>query len=175
MAQAAPIIFAGDHTLLPNTPGQIIQIMISGAAEDPEIEGVNLYLQIGNANSGPVITALELVNGTIFQGTTNFADDLGTVPAPQWQAAQGVTLLSPASIPVPSNGVLATLTLDTTGLTSGSWSLILDPSAIGTTDFGGAPATLINGTLSIPEPASLVLLAGLGVGWMGRRRASERH
>lgn len=70
---------------------------------------------------------------------------------------------------MPANGVLAFVTLDTTGVAFGPWSLSLTNVQLGPSDFATDPgndAILIDGCLNcIPEPSTLVL-ASLALGWM---------
>lgn len=72
----APVIDVGDHYLLPDTPGQQVQVWVtSGDA----VEGVNFNSQIGDGLSGgPVLQDIDLENGTIFEGNNTGQID------PEW-------------------------------------------------------------------------------------------
>lgn len=68
-SQASLIVNAGDHQLQPNTPAQQVKIQVTGG---DSIAGLNLYLQVGDGTTGPQITGIDLLDGTIFEGTANF-------------------------------------------------------------------------------------------------------
>ena len=58
-----------------------------------------------------------------------------------------------------ADGLLATLTIDTTGFLDGSFDLSLGNTLDGATDFAGLPADITDGSIRIiPEPTALVLL-----------------
>ena len=66
----APVIDTGDHYLLPDTPNQQIQILVSGG---DLVQGLNFNSQIGDGGpelggviDGPHITDIDVENGTIF-------------------------------------------------------------------------------------------------------------
>lgn len=152
---ATPSIDAGTHDLLAETAGQQVQLFVTGG---DAVEGVNLYIQVGDGTAGPRITSVDLLTGTLFGAEANLGEiDLGSLNDRQIGVG---TLLITGSIP--ADGLLATLTLDTTGVAANtSWDLLLDPVALGTTDFGFVSANLTNGSLNvIPEPTSLAMLLG---------------
>jgi hypothetical protein len=136
------------HTLLPNLPGQQVQIFATGGEA---VSGIDFFVQIGDGgptvggdDTGPTITSLDLVNGTIFAANNS---GVFTDPAPLiWGAATTTT-----SETVPVNGLLATLTIDTTGLSTGQFDLILNPPSTGPTAFAdpGVTTNLTNGWLQI--------------------------
>jgi hypothetical protein len=145
--QAANIT-AGMHTLLPNTPGQQLQILTTGGEG---VSGIDFFVQIGDGgptvggdDTGPTITNLDLVAGTIFAANNS---GIFTDPAPLiWGATTTTT-----SGTVPADGLVATLTIDTTGLSTGQFDLILNPPATGPTAFADSSVTtsLTNGWLRI--------------------------
>jgi hypothetical protein len=151
---SAAAINAGMHTLAPNMPGQLVQIGVTGGEA---VSGVDLFVQVGDGgttvggdDTGPKITNLDLVTGTIFAANHT---DVFTDPAPLiWGATTTTTTGT-----VPANGVLATLTIDTTGITTGQFDLILNPAATGPTAFAdaGVVANLTNGLLQIGAAPSL--------------------
>ena len=163
----SPVIDVGDHLLLPNTPGQQIQI---GVTSDILIEGCNLNAQIGDGGpeaSGtpaPVITLVDLENG-IFAGNNDGQWDLGSIP----QLA--MYSINTNSGGVFADGLLVTLTIDTTGFTfPGSWPLQLQSTLNGSSDFATMPAEIIDGSITlVPEPATMSLI-GLGGLTLLRRR-----
>jgi len=196
-AQAATIT-VGDHQLLPNTAGQTIVITVTGG---DATQGVALNAQIADggpdaadlggtpAGLGPAFTGGSVTAGTIYAANNTGDQDLNTPnppgqPLPFRQVFWHQT--STASGSVAANGILAILTVDTTGFTSlspgdlglGKWSLILGPNQInGPTNFGSFTPTIIDGSITIvPEPTSVVLglfaAAGLGAVAIRKRRAT---
>jgi hypothetical protein len=147
IAQAANIN-AGMHTLLPNTPGQQVQVFATGSEA---VSGIDFFVQIGDGgttvggdDTGPTITNLDLVTGTIFASNNSGAF---TDPAPLIWSATTTTMGGT----VPAGGLLATLTIDTTGLTTGQFDFLLNPPATGPTAFAdpGVTTTLTGGWLRI--------------------------
>jgi hypothetical protein len=181
IASAAPIITVGAHNLLPNTPNQPVTISVSGG---DAVQGVNFEVQVadggpeagaalGNGShiDGPSIQSVDILTGTIFGPNNTGPGGAGGV-VPQFYEATTTT----ASSTVSANGLLATILLDTTGFTSGTFELRLANTVNGTTDFSGVPATITNGSVSIvPEPGTLGL-AGVGIasGLLARRRRAAR-
>jgi hypothetical protein len=146
----AAAVNAGTHVLALNTPGQQVPILVSGS---DAVSGIDLFVQVGDGgatvggdDTGPRITQVDLVSGTIFAGNNTgvFVD-----PAPLIWGATTTT----ASGLVSANGVLATLTIDTTGIFVGQFDLILNPPSTGPTAFADAGITtsLVNGSLSIGD------------------------
>jgi hypothetical protein len=152
-------ITVGNHTLLANTPGQQVQIVVSGGEQ---VSGVNLHVQVGDGGpelvdfglppgvDGPAITAVDLTTGTIFAGVSDTPFVIETIPQ---YVNYSLAMLTPGSS-VPAAGLLATLTIDTTGFTSGTWDLLLSDVLPGLggdydTDFAPTPATILNGSLSV--------------------------
>jgi hypothetical protein len=131
-------------------PGQQVPVLVSG---NDAVSGIDFFVQVGDGgatvggdDTGPRITQVDLVSGTIFAGnnTGAFLD-----PAPLiWRATT-----TTAGGSVSASGVLATLTIDTTGMFVGQFNLILNPPSTGPTAFADAGVTtnLINGSLSIGD------------------------
>lgn len=154
-ALAEPIILVGDHALVGNQAGQKVLIYVSGG---DAVEGLNLNVQIGDGGPplggttiAPVITAVDFITGTIFDGNNNGQSDIATFPL----FYAGSTTTSKAT--VAADGLLATLTIDTTGFLFGSWALQLGNTDNGPTDFTVVAASITDGTISVPEPSGLVL------------------
>ena len=158
IVQAVPTIEVGTHHLLPDTPGQKIDICVSGG--DP-VQGLNFNVQVGDgaaANGGvdigPIITEADVVTGTIFDGNNTGQTDLVSMGLIVFR------VVTTASGTVAADGLLATLTVDTTRITSGWFDLSLTnvaekafPPGVDT-DFAGVPADITNGTIEIvPRPA----------------------
>jgi len=131
--------------------------------------------ELGGSFAGPKITGLSL-SGSIWEasplGIDGFSSGLGIGDFDQLvQYDAGIAFSG--GVPVPASGVLATLTVDATGFADGaSFDLLLTGTAGGDSNFLGADTTVNNGTINIvPEPASMLLLAGLGgMSLLGRRR-----
>jgi hypothetical protein len=113
----------------------------------------------------------DLLTGTIFGAQPNFGQTPNIAGIPQI-AAEGVVLQSGT---ISADGLLATLTIDTTGFFAGdpvtSWTLNMSSTLNGVTDFAGAPAQITDGTITlVPEPATLSLLGLGGLAMLRRRR-----
>lgn len=156
----AATIDVGNHLLMPNTPDQTISINVSGG--DP-VAGFNLFAQVGDGgpelsnfghpagNDGPSIASVDLKSGTIFSNVPDPQDDQDGIP----QVAISSIEISTPNASTVADGLLASLTIDTTGFASGTWDLLLDdvlpmfangPFA---TDFAGTPATIVNGSIQV--------------------------
>jgi hypothetical protein len=157
----------GSHTydLLQNTPNQKIQVYVSGGSLD-QVAGVDFNMELGGGGpalgqpAAPVFTGVDLTTGTIFQNSTLESVDSGSLPdVLTWWILEG-------SGTVEANGLLATLTIDTTGYYANapvhSWSLDMENTANGPSVFlnnGEVPALITDGTITLvaPEPSSLAL------------------
>lgn len=197
VSQAATSIVVGNHVLLPNTPNQVVQIFVTGG---DSIQGVNLNAQIGadpsvggtpvfqfDANQhlsypGANFSSL-LAPGSVFAPPVGFGENDITFYPALWQS-QSTTSSGFAT----ANGLLATLVIDTTGFTSGTWALNLSDTIVGPSDWAGSifngnevpNPVIVDGSITIPnvpEPASIVLAlfgaAGLGAVAIRRRRARQ--
>ncbi len=152
---AEPIIVVGFHPLVANQADQTISIFVSGG---DAVEGLNLNIQIGDGGAdlggttiAPTITKVDFLSGTIFDGNNNGQSDLATFPL----FYAGSTTTTKAT--VAAEGLLATLTIDTTGFFSGFWDLHLGNTKNGPTDFTVVGATITDGVISVPEPGGLML------------------
>ena len=171
VASATPIINVGDHNLLPNTSGQVIEFSVSGG---DLVIGLEFDIQVGDGgadiggtDTGPVMTAIDLLSGTIFEGGTQ--GDVVEFPL----ARQSTVDVEET---VTANGPIASVTFDTTGMFTGTYDLLLSGVAgsFNTTfyDEAGNPIStdVTNGTITIPEPTSMALLAFGGLALIRRRR-----
>lgn len=147
MGRADPVIVVGTHRLAPDTAGQRVRVYVRGGSP---VQGLNLNAQVadggaaaGGQVAGPSITAVDLTTGTIFAGNAVGPDDPGSLP----QLA--MRTITTASGTVVADGLLATLTLDTTGFTNGVYRLALGATANGFTDFAGLPASITDGWLVV--------------------------
>jgi hypothetical protein len=192
----AATIEVGDHVLAPDTPNQVVPILVTGGEA---VAGLEFFAVIGGggaANGGedgpgfeePAEWAPAMVDDTIWDdefwvdassATTVHAHPFGP------QFAAGSVFVFPhhsppspgATTDVPAEGVLIKLLVDTTGWSArkGPWTLQLssaepfgsDPTILA--DGTGAPIGLqvIDGSISlIPEPTAVVMLWGLAAGMM---------
>ena len=170
VAPAAPIIHGansldglGNYHLLPDTPDQQIQIFVRGG--DP-VQGVAFNIAIadggpdaGGSVVGPMITAVDILTGTIFDGNNTGLGSAAGVLAPQIAFFSTTT----ATGTVPAEGLLATVTLDTTGFAAGqTFDLIVSQTVNNPTMFGAVTPTVLDGTLTmVPEPIGLLPVGGL--------------
>lgn len=181
-----PIINVGNHNLLANTPGQQIQLFVS---EVPPVVSLDFWIQVADGGTdaggivdGPSITSADLITGTLF--------DVAPYPGTQVDGTGGlqwhyyiVPAPFPAVAPVSGSGLLATVTIDTTGFGLGVWPLrlgvnITEPPTVAQTAFGDndgelVSANITDGTITIvPEPATGVALASLLLvgAFLARRR-----
>jgi hypothetical protein len=184
-ARASLIIDIGDIAVLPGTPGQKVPIYVHGG--DAVIQ-LLLRVQIADGGqavpdqpiTGPSITGVDVITGTIFDGNNTgqspeYADG---VVFPQLAYRGTMT----AHDSVAAEGLLATITIDTTDFTTEgeTFSLKLSDTLFRTqTAFNGGEIVpeIINGKIlissaaseNVPEPAT-GLLAAAGAGLLLRRR-----
>jgi VCBS repeat-containing protein len=163
----APTITIGDHRLAPNTPNQQIEVYVSGGHA---ISGLNLFAQVGDGGpelaqyglpagtDGPAITNVDLKTDTVFADVPDEQANQPGLP----QIAIATIAISAPDESVAAEGMLATLTIDTTGFFAGDWDLVfsnvLPFESLGgpfRTDFAGDPANIVTGSLSI-VPAEVV-------------------
>jgi len=155
-AVAVPKVDVGTHYLQPDTPGQVVEIYVTGG---DLVQGINFYVMVANGGPemeeygeiepgtgilGPAITDLDILTDTIFDGNNtgrwNTPD-----PTLRQVAIDGTTTLSGHVV---AEGLLARVTLDTTGFHEGNFSFSL--SAFGEqTDFAGVPIDITDGWLII--------------------------
>jgi hypothetical protein len=188
-ARGQNAISVGDHVLLPNTPNQQFTISVTGT--DTQIAGEDFFAQIGDggsfnggSDSKPVFQNVDILNNTIFNGNNTGAtgDPNGSPKGSNaghpliW--VDGTTSNTGT---VSDLGVLATFTIDTTGVSSGTFPFLLTGVAdslggFSTTfnDAGGSPVplTITNGTLTVqaPEPASVGIFMMAMAATLCRRR-----
>ncbi|NJL30124.1 MAG: hypothetical protein HC898_00015 [Phycisphaerales bacterium] len=181
LADAQPIIHGpssatglGNYNLLPDKPGQTISILVKGGQA---VQGLNFNIQIadggpaaGGSILGPSITAVDILTGTIFAANNTGNPQGNGILVPQVAFYSTTT----ASGSVAAQGLLASVTLDTTGFFAGTFDLILSNTINSSTNFASMnPAlspTIIDGSITlVPEPMSLMIVIGAGLMMQGRR------
>ncbi|MCA9217171.1 MAG: PEP-CTERM sorting domain-containing protein [Planctomycetales bacterium] len=174
-ANAGIEMFADSYVLAPDTAGQVIDIMISSMAGDPKIVGANFNAQIpsGPVFDGPggLLDAAQFSPGTIWTPSHHVSGFAPPTGFPEFVTVS--VTLDDLNQSVDASGVIARLVVDTTGLFSGTYDLLLknDSSpfvfASNVVLEGGVELepTLTNGTITInavPEPSPLLLLSVAG-------------
>ena len=157
---AAPLragisISVGDHHLLPNAPGQFVDVQVAGS---DTVSGIDLFVQVGDGGPGladfglpagqpgPAIRGIDLKSGTIFAGIGDPQIDLSSPRLPQ-VSMQSLALIG-STLSVPAAGLLARIEVDTTGFFEGSWPLILS-DVLPFADFSGPYDTELPGSTSV--------------------------
>jgi autotransporter-associated beta strand protein len=161
LIQVVPVISVGNLLLLPNQPDQVRQIWVSNGAY---VAGLNFNIRVGDGlhpGTAPAITGVDIVGGlpyaTVFASNNTGQVDANGIPDPY--PDYETTLTTTQSGLVLADGVLANVTFDTTGFTTGTWSLTLaDPAGV-PTDFAGKPAIISNGDIIIAAPPTVVVPA----------------
>ena len=178
-APATLYIHVGQINLLPDTPNQTAGIWVTTDSAD-QVGGCNFNAQVAGGGpelgglDGPDITGVDLTSGTIFAGNHLAQTDLGSLA----QLAMYSVVTQDGT--VTADGLLASLTFDTTGFSAigSTWALELSATHNGPTDFAPTGATITDGTIRIvPEPATLLSLTGacLAAGGYLRRRLRIRR
>ncbi len=155
----APTITAPDVILRANTPGQTVDIRVAGGQL---VSGLDLFLQLGDGGPeldslglpagtrGPRITNIDLKSNTIFSTLTDLPVNLGSLP----QLANW-SISSTQGGGVPADGILAKVTIDTTGFFGGEWNLSLKgllpthPSGPLNTAFSDRPSYIVDGKIRV--------------------------
>ena len=155
-----PTIDVGQHFLRANAPGQKIEMLVTGGQI---VSGADLFVMVGDGGAelvdlglpagtnGPRLSAVDLKTDTIFAAIADQPIDLGSLP----QVANWSISSTTAGVDVEADGLLATLTIDTTGFIEGTWDLSLarilpnHPFGPFDTEFAGIPAHVTNGSITV--------------------------
>ncbi|MFC1758877.1 hypothetical protein ACFL2H_08925 [Planctomycetota bacterium] len=129
------------------------------------VAGINLFAQVGDGGperidlglsagtDGPAITAIDLKGSSIFSTVPDVPFYDLAIP----QVAFGTIALQQPDAFVVADGLLATLTVDTTGFFAGTFDLLLgdllpsSPDGALHSDFAGLPIAITNGSIEIAE------------------------
>lgn len=177
-AKAQLVFDAGFVSLQPNLSGQAIPFYIENQGQtDVQVGGLDLIIQIGDgtqsniriqAAGGSVPRPVDLITSTIFKDNNlgNFADSANKPQQQFWSTSYNGD--EPIPVLQPGMNLIATVTFDTTGVQSGSWSLLFKNTGIGSTvvnDPNNPPGAVFvdinNGTVAIvPEVNASLAVAG---------------
>lgn len=172
------------YHLFSNTSGQVIDIYAAFNAgtsgfTSASSQGFDFFIQIGNGGSAPSITAVNLLptSGLYTSSSTYTLSPSEYNSSPQIWQASGST--SSGSVTITTTPVLlGTVTINTQGYSSGTYSLSLINTPIGgSTDLGNITTFYNNPNTSIivsstPEPSALALF-GLVIPCLLKRRRTR--
>jgi len=160
----------GTIPLSANTPGQPVDLFIDNTGDTAfQAQGLTFRIQLDDGLGGgnaPIITAVNLVNGTPWAGHLGSVNNQ-TTQSEFWDVRVLSDFFSSqfAQLDANSHTKLGTVTFDTTGFTSGSWNLRLadftlapDPGDTKYNQFGSGNEffpTINNGQITVvPEPST---------------------
>lgn len=182
-ADAALSLIIGDNILAPNMPNQEVTVQVQNTGSPVAIIAVQANVQVEDgdeATLAPTISEFEILSGTIF------ATDNGSyTPQIDTSRRREYSLFDDGALPNPEIPVglskFATVTIDTTGYSSGTYSLsfetgagvsaYIDPLADPLPFTGSLTGNLIIAAHA-PEPSTAGLLMLAGIGLVFRRRRS---
>jgi hypothetical protein len=176
VSRADATITASTHTLAANSDSQIVTLNISGS--DP-VAGEDLRIQINDGTTGPTITAVDVLTGTIMAGGSTGASQ-GLFTTGTFAKRLATFSATTASGSVLDNGLLATLTISTAGISGGTFTINLFGTHDGDTDLivqAPSPGVITptfpssSFVVAVPEPTSLAVLALGGLLLVRRSRA----
>jgi len=141
-------IVVGDWLIPAGQTAWRIPISVTGGAG---VDGINFNIQIedGSKSPGvaaPVITALDILNGTIFDGKNTGSWDNTIADWIAWDWTETDTGETGYA-----EGVIGYLTINTVGCPSGTWDLIMSDTLNGPTDFAGLSATVLDGSITVNQ------------------------
>jgi hypothetical protein len=159
----AASIDVGSHVLLPNTANQIISIWVTGGGQ---VAGEDFFAQVGDGgafnggvNTKPTLTNVDIVTSSIFAANNSGAyGDPGNAVTHPLIWVDGTTTQSGTVV---ASGRLAAITFDTTGLSSGTFPLLLTDvasslgsfsTALRSANGSTAPLTIANGSVIVGTP-----------------------
>lgn len=178
-AFAVTTIEAGNH-VIPDVPGFHVLDIIANGTDDLQGVILNVYTGTGTdpVTDGPGITGITVITPGMVFGANNSGENTFTAG----QNANAGTTTSSGFVQAGVNGLLAQVTIDTTGFGPGVYPFVVSGGgqfALNPSEYPQAPfaADVIDGTITIvPEPSSVVLglfaAAGMAAVVIRRRRAA---
>ena len=168
------IVNVGSYSVSAGTP-IVAQLNVSNTstAATSDIEGMTFTVQLAaGTGTAPKISSVDLLTGTVWTGHVSPINLTTPTGGNQLEYQSRDILTDTPGDFINANGLLATVTFDTTGAAAGSYAIKL----IGTKTAGrdsvfldglGDPVTATFGqgniTVNVPEPSSVILgLIGLG-------------
>jgi len=146
--QLLATIHVGDWLVPAGETAWTIPIRATGG---DRVDGINFNIQIGDGvkspgEAGPVFTALEIVQGTIFEGKSTGSWDRNVRDWIAWDW----TDTDPAEA-VYADGIVGYVTVNTVNCPSGAWHLVMSDTLNGPTDFAGMEAVVVDGTITVTD------------------------
>jgi hypothetical protein len=126
------VIEVGTHFLRPDTADQVIELRARAAGPVDGVTGFNLRAQIGDGlgdDPEPVFSTIDFGGDTVW--SSQDVSLLGGPVAGAPQFAQASVVLNESGVLVPSEGIIARLHIDTTGILEGNFALLLEGTQIG--------------------------------------------
>jgi autotransporter-associated beta strand protein len=161
-----PVVVGGNHQLDPDTADQQINVNITGG---DLVAGWQPRIQLGDGTTGPLFTDFEEVVGTIFSGANLVAVDFVPGGSTEGRFISGSVGSLPPN-PVAANGLLISLTVDTTGVQSGRYGIFFEDVTFPT---GGTFSSEILAENGTPIAAAQFMAGSIAVGanpvmtWIG--------
>lgn len=166
--KAELVLHLGNVDLLPDTPNQAVDLYLQNTGDSLSIAGLELNLQIadggpelsdfGGLRDGPSIVQIDLIDGTLFEGSqANVTQDLAfpQLVVQSLDLDAGAIIIPTSLTP---NQKLATLLFDTTGFEQigESWTLSSANTLNGASAFfddsaNPIPTIQLDGTLTIQD------------------------
>lgn len=111
-----PHVDLGDWVLVENASHQSIPVYVTGLEA---VDGADLFVQVADGGpeasglvDGPALSNVDILNGTIFEGNNEGETGAGQIVPQFWDSSTATTEQIPTVL---GDGLLATITLDTTG------------------------------------------------------------
>lgn len=170
---ALTTIVGGHHIFA--SPGEVTFPIVATSDAGETLMAVDVFLVMEPA--GPIITEVNLTDGTVFDGNNQGVFGFGFPYATPGREPAYLTSTQFGTVPT---GIVAFVTVDFTGVAPGTYNFSLyseqfGPSAAFTADVH--PGTYVNGTVTlVPEPSSSVLglFFAATIGTVAIRRRSGR-
>ncbi|HOX01115.1 MAG TPA: hypothetical protein P5022_01015 [Candidatus Paceibacterota bacterium] len=129
--RAAVSIDLPEITVLPNTPGQAFDVLLQNGGDSFPVIGIGFNIQVadggtaaGGHTNGPAIAFVDIFAGTVFATNNNGPSGSGSI-VPQVYERGTMTRRDTTVTIEQGASKVATVTLDTTGIGSGTFALTL--------------------------------------------------